>query len=67
MRTFIAGATRIGLSVASITVVASSCARPEAMLATRSAVAGATTSRSASRLSWMWPISASSLRSQRLV
>ena len=53
MRTFIAGAASTGLSVASKTVEARSSARPDAMRARMLAVAGATTSRSASRLSWM--------------
>ncbi len=61
MRTFMAGATSTGVSVASSTVVARSSARPAAILARMSALAGATTSRSASRDSWMWPISASSV------
>ena len=61
MRTFIAGATSTGLSVASSTVAARSSARPAAMRARMLAVAGATTSRSASRESWMWPISLSSV------
>ncbi len=43
------GATRTGLSVASKTAVARSFACPVAILARRSAVAGATTIRSASR------------------
>ena len=63
MRTFIAGTTTTGLSVASNTVVARSSAMPAAILATRSAVAGQTSTRSAARDNWMWPISASSLRS----
>ena len=67
MRTFIAGAASTFLSVASSKVVARSSAIPAAIFASRSAVAGATTTRSASRLSWIWPISASSLRSNRLV
>ncbi len=67
MRTFIAGATSTGLSVASSTVVARSCARPVAMLARMSALAGATTSRSAARDSSMWPISLSSVSDHRSV
>ena len=47
--------------------LARSSASPWAILAMRSAVAGATTMRSASRDSWIWPISASSLRSKRSV
>ena len=65
MRTFIAGATSTGLSVASSTVEARSSARPEAMRARMLAVAGATTSRSASRESWIWPISLSSVSENR--
>ena len=61
--TFIAGTTSTGLSVASIIVVPRSSAMPAAILAIRSAVAGQTTTRSACRLSSMWPISASFLRS----
>ena len=61
MRTFIAGAASTGLSVASSTVAARSSARPAAMRARILAVAGATTSRSASRDSSMWPISLSSV------
>jgi hypothetical protein len=38
---------------------------PPAIFAIRSAVAGATTTRSAARLSSIWPISASSVRSKR--
>ena len=67
IRTFIAGAASTFLSVASSRVVARSSAIPAAIFASRSAVAGQTTTRSASRDSWIWPISASSLRSQRLV
>ena len=54
-----------GLSVASRVVLAKSLAVPCAMRAMISAVAGATRIRSASRDSWMWPISASSVRSKR--
>ena len=61
MRTFIAGAASTGLSVASRTVAARSSAMPAAMRARMLAVAGATTSRSASRESWIWPISLSSV------
>ena len=67
MRTFIAGAIRIGRVVASSTVEARSSAWPPAILAMRLAVAGATTTRSASRASRIWPISASSSRSNRSV
>ena len=58
---FIAGAIRIGLSEASSVVAARSSAIPAAMRAIRSAVAGATTSRSASRDSRICPISLSSV------
>ena len=54
---FIAGASRISWSVASSTAEARSSARPFAIFAIRSAVAGATTIRSASRASRMWPTS----------
>ena len=54
---FIAGAISTGLSEASSSVAARSSASPAAMRAIRSAVAGATTTRSASRDSRMWPIS----------
>jgi hypothetical protein len=64
MRTFIAGAAKTGLSVASRRVVARSSAMPAAIFARRSAVAGQTRTTSAARESWMWPISVSSLRSQ---
>ena len=63
MRGFMAGATSTGLSVAISTQVARSSAWPPAILASRSAVAGATTIRSASRDRRMWPISRSSSRS----
>ena len=62
---FIAGATRIGLSEASSNVEARSSARPAAIFAIRLAVAGATTTRSASRDSRIWPISASSVSENR--
>jgi hypothetical protein len=64
---FIAGATSTGLSVASSTVEARSLASPAAILAIKSAVAGATTTRSASRDSRIWPTSCSSSRSKRSV
>ena len=67
MRTFIAGTISTGLSVASSNVVASSSAMPAAARAIRLAVAGHTTTRSAARESWIWPIAASSSRSHRLV
>ncbi len=63
MRTFIAGAIITGVSVAINTVDARSPASPCAILAIRSAVAGATTTRSADRDNWIWPISASAVRS----
>ncbi len=62
MRTFMAGAISTALSVASRVVEARSSAWPLAALAIRSAVAGATTTRSAERDSSMWPISCSSVR-----
>ena len=67
MRTFIAGATSTGLSVASSSVEARSSAIPAAMFARMLAVAGATTTRSALRESWMWPISFSSVSENRSV
>ena len=51
IRTFIAGIASTGVSVASSKVVARSSASPAAILASRSAVAGQTTTRSAERLS----------------
>ena len=63
IRTFIDGATSTGVSVASSRVEARSSARPCASFAIRSAVAGATTIRSATRDNWICPISASSVRS----
>ena len=67
MRGFMAGATSTGLSVAISTHEARSSAWPPAILASRSAVAGATTISAASRDSRMWPISRSSLRSNSSV
>ena len=67
IRGFIAGATSIGRSVASSTAQARSSAWPPAILASRSAVAGATTIRSASRASLMWPTSNSVVGSNRSV
>ena len=64
---FIAGAISTGLSVASSTVEARSSASPFAILAIRSAVAGATTTRSVSRASRIWPTSNSRLASNRSV
>ena len=63
IRTFIAGATSTGVSVASNRVEARSSARPPAILASKSAVPGATTIRSALRDNSICPISASSVRS----
>ena len=51
IRVFMAGAARTGPSVASSAVVARSSAMPWAIFAMMSAVAGATTARSASRAS----------------
>ena len=65
MRTFIDGATITGLSVASNAVVARSSAMPCAIRARMLAVAGATTSKSASRDSWIWPMSCSSVSENR--
>ena len=65
MRTFIAGAISTRVSVANNRVEARSFATPLAILAIRSAVAGATTTKSATRLSWICPISASSPRSNK--
>src|SRR3546814_5383894 len=67
MRWFIAGATQIGAVVARHRVVTRSSAKPCASLARVSAVAGATTMRSAQRASSMWPIAASAAASHRLV
>ena len=53
IRTFIAGAINTCLSVAISKVEARSFACPPAIFAIRSAVAGATTTRSASRDSWI--------------
>ena len=61
MRTFMAGAASTGLSVASSTVLARSDAKPAAMVASMLALAGATTTRSALRESWICPISLSSV------
>jgi hypothetical protein len=64
---FMAGAISTGLLVASRTVEARSPARPFAIFAIRSAVAGATQIRSQSRASLMWPTSCSSSRENRSV
>ena len=65
MRKFIAGATRIFLSVARSRVEARSLARPCAILARMSAVAGATTRRPASRESSIWPMLEFSVSAKR--
>ncbi len=65
MRTFIAGAISTRVSVAISRVEARSSAAPWAIFDIRSAVAGATTTRSAARDSSICPISASSVRSKR--
>ncbi len=65
MRGFMAGAISTGLSVASSAVEARSSAKPMAAFAIKSAVAGATTRRSASRERRIWPISCSAVRSNR--
>ena len=67
IRTFIAGTASTGASVANNNVVARSSATPPTIFASRFAVAGHMTIRSASRDNWMWPISASSLSDQRVV
>ena len=59
IRVFIAGATSTGLSAAISVEVARSSAMPWAILAMMSAVAGATTTMSASCPSLMWAISLS--------
>jgi len=64
---FMAGAISTGLSEASSAVVARSSARPVAIRAIKSALAGATTTRLASRDKRMWPISLSSVSDQRSV
>ena len=64
---FIVGAISTLLSEASNAVVARSSARPAAMRAIRSALAGATTTRSASRDRRMCPISLSSVSDHRSV
>jgi hypothetical protein len=64
---FIAGAASTFLSLASSTAVARSFASPCAILARRSALAGAITIRSASRDSRIWPTSCSAWRSNRSV
>ena len=67
MRTFIEGAIITGVSVAKSRVVARSSAMPCAILAIICAVAGATKTRSAARDSSIWPIWASSVRSNSSV
>ena len=61
MRVFMAGAASTGLSAASSVDVARSSAMPCAILAMMSAVAGATTTMSASCPSRMWAMSLSSV------
>ena len=63
---FIAGASKIFLSVASSTAEARSSARPLAIFAIRSAVAGATTMMFGSRASRIWPTSNSLLRVEQI-
>ena len=67
IRTFMAGAARILLSVASRRVVARSSQMPAAILARMLALAGTTAMRSAERESSMWPISDSSVRLNKSV
>ena len=67
IRTFIAGATSTGVSVASSSVLARSSLNPAAIFASMFALAGATTIKSAARLSWMCPISLSSVSDHRSV
>lgn len=67
MRWFIAGATVSGAVVARHRVVTRSSARPCARRANRSAVAGATITRSAQRASSMWPIACSAALSHNVV
>ena len=66
MFTFMAGASSTGARVASTTAASRSSAMPAASRAMTSAVAGATSTRSAWSASWMWPIWASSAGSNRL-
>ncbi len=65
MFTFMAGASSTGARVAKTTADSRSFAIPAAKRAKASAVAGATTTRSASSASRMWPISASEAASNR--
>src|SRR5262249_16890364 len=67
MRGFMAGATSTGLSVAISTHEARSSAWPPAILASRSAVAGATTISAAPRASRVWAMSSPSSRSKSSV
>ena len=59
MAGFIAGATMIGARVASSTHVARSSAKPCVIFASKSAEAGATSTRSGRRARRIWPISTS--------
>ena len=63
--TFIAGATKTGLSVAKMSVEARSFAEPFAIFDIKSAVHGAIITKSADRESSMWPISDSSVKLKR--
>ena len=67
MRTFIAGAIKTLVSVARIRVLARSFAWPVAVLAIKSALAGTTIIKSELRDNSMWPISASSVKSNNLL
>ena len=67
MRTFIAGATSTGVSVASSSVPARSSASPAAIRARMSAEAGHTTTRSAERDRTMCPISLSVVSDHKVV
>ena len=63
---FMAGASVIGAAVARHSVLSRSSARPAASRAMKSALAGATSTRSAQRASSMCPIAASAAESHRL-
>ena len=67
MRWFIAGHSVNGAVVARHSVLTRSSAWPLASRASRSAVAGAMTMRSAQRASSIWPIDCSAALSHRLV
>ena len=64
---FIAGAMAIGAEVARISVESRSSARPWAVRARKSALAGATSTRSAQRASSICPIAASASKSSRSI